>query len=212
MKKKSSYDYYLIIATAVVLTIISAICVYGMFYFKLAQIHQMAPDMKMAYMNRMNQVISPFIICLILLLSICVPKRLLPTRWLNRFAAVMIVLSVIISLAAGIKNALLVLLTASLVLQLAVLAMAVAGSEQLNFEKKGYWVRVGSSLIHLGLILFILDLFLHEKKTLHLVLFWVTTAATTVGMIFCFYSETVVGLLKNRTASPKQAGKDIQYR
>ena len=41
MKKKSSYDFYLVLATAAVLFIISVICVYGMFYFKLAQIHQM---------------------------------------------------------------------------------------------------------------------------------------------------------------------------
>ena len=41
MRGKSSYDYYLILATAVVLFVISAICIYGMFYFKLAQVQQL---------------------------------------------------------------------------------------------------------------------------------------------------------------------------
>ena len=59
---------------------------------------------------------------------------------------------------------------------------------KLHFEKKGYWVRVGYSLINLGLILFVFDLFFYGKQTLHLFLFWVTTGATLFGMVFCFYA------------------------
>jgi hypothetical protein len=73
--------------------------------------------------------------------------------------------------------------------------MTAAGSSNLNFHKKGYWVRLGSSLIHLGIILFILDLLLYERKTLHLVLFWITTASSIAGMIFSFYAESVVNLI-----------------
>ena len=76
-------------------------------------------------------------------------------------------------------------------LQLVVLGMAVAGSHHLHFEKSGYWVRVGSSLIHLGFILFVLDLLLYKHLTLHLVLFWVTTGSSVLGMLFCFYSQSV---------------------
>ena len=54
IKFKSSYDFYLILATAVVLFAICLISIYGMFYFKFAQIHQMAPAIKISYMNRMN--------------------------------------------------------------------------------------------------------------------------------------------------------------
>ncbi|MBW1791981.1 MAG: hypothetical protein JRJ14_06915, partial [Deltaproteobacteria bacterium] len=104
MKRQGSYDFYLILATAVVLFIISMISIYGMFYFKFAQIHQMAPSVKVAYMDRMNTVIAPFLICLILLLGICVPKRLLSTSWLNRVTALLIVLVVTVSLIMGIKN------------------------------------------------------------------------------------------------------------
>ena len=198
MKRQGSYDFYLILATAVVLFIISMICIYGMFYFKFAQIHQMAPVIKAAYMNRMNTVIAPFLICLILLLGICVPKRLLPTSWLNRFAVLLVVLVVGISLVMGIKNGMLFTLTAALILQTVVLGLALGGSKNLHFEKKGYWVRVGSSLIHLGLILFIFDLFFYKKQALHLFLFWVTTGATVFGMVFCFYAETVVKLIAGK--------------
>lgn len=204
MKRKSSYDYYLILATTAVLFIISVLCIYGMFYFKLAQVQQMAPAIKIEYMSRMNTMISPFLIGLILLLGICVPNRLLPTVWLNRFAAALFVLVIAVSLGWGIKTGLIVVLIASLILQLAVLVLALGGSQALHFEKKGYWVRLGSSLLHLGLILFILDLFFYEKQTLHLVLFWVTTAATVTGMLLCFYADTMARLIRRRSKQPDQ--------
>lgn len=204
MKKKSSYDFYLILATAAVLFVISAICVYGMFYFKLAQIHQMEPAAKMAYMKGMNTVIAPFLIGLILLLGICIPKRLLPTKWLNIFSGFLLVSSILVGLIWKVQTALLWVLFISLALQLVVLAMAISGSETLHFEKKGYWVRIGSCLIHLGLILFVLDLFYYQQQTLHLVLFWITTIATALGMLFCFYAESVVELLTKKPAMQEQ--------
>jgi len=198
MKLKSSYDFYLILATALVLFAISLISIYGMFYFKFAQIHQMAPVVKMAYMNRMNSFVAPFVIILILLLGICVPKRLLPTAWLNRVTAFLIVCAILAGFTAGVKASLFVILGASLVLQVVVLLLALGGSKNLHFHKKGYWVRLGSSLIHLGLILFVLDLLLYEKKNLHIFLFWITTGASVAGMLFCFYAESLVSLITGK--------------
>ncbi len=196
MKRKSSYDYYLIVATAVVLFVISAVCIYGMFYFKFAQLQQMPPQLKTAYMERMNTVMAPFIIALILLLGICVPKRILPLLWLNRFGVLLLALAAGVAAFKGVAAALLAVLAIAALLQALVLALALAGNEQLYFEKKGYWLRVGSSAIHLGLIMFILDLFLYRYQTLHLFLFWVTTGATTLGMMSCFYAEPWANWLK----------------
>ena len=198
MKKKGSLDFYLILATVAVLFVISAICIYSMFYFKLAQVQQMEPAIKAAYMSKMNTVISPFLIILILLLGICVPKRLLPTQWLVRFTALLGVVALAVSFFQGIKMGLVVVLAAALVLQIIVLVLVVIGSERLNFTKKGYWVRVGSSLLHMGMILFVLDLFFYRQQTLHLILFWVTTGATVLGMTFCFYADSVVGLFRRK--------------
>ena len=204
MKLKSSYDFYLVLATVLVLFAISLISIYGMFYFKFAQMQQMAPAVKQSYMESMNAVVAPFVICLILLLSICVPKRLLPTAWLNRAAALLLFCGLVTGIVAGIKASLILILAAALILQLIVLLLALMGSSSLHFHRKGYWVRLGSSLIHLGLILFVLDLLLYEKKNLHLVLFWITTGASVAGMIFCFYAERVVGLVTGRREIPAE--------
>lgn len=198
MSKKGSYDFYLILATSVVLAAISAICIWAMFYFKLAQIQEMVPPLKIAWQNRMNTIVAPFIIALIVLLGICIPKRLLPTSWLNRFAVLLVTVAMVTSWLVGVKSGLLVILCAALFLQAGILGMALCGSGQLNFEKKGYWARVGSSLVHLGLVLFILDLFLYRHQTLHLLLFWVTTGATVLGMTCCFYAESMVELFRKK--------------
>lgn len=202
--KKPSYDFALILATVIVLSIISGICIYGMFYFKFAQLQQMAAPVKAAYMDRMNQMVSPFIIALIVILAVCVPKRLLPTAWLNRFALALLGMVGATVWAWGVVMALKVALCLTLALQGIVLALALAGNQRLNFEKKGYWLRVGSSAMHLGLILFILDLFYYKNQTLHLALFWVTTVATVLGMIGCFYSPALAELLTR----PEKAGNE----
>ena len=198
MRGKSSYDYYLILATSVVLFFISVICIYGMFYFKLAQINNLPVAEKILYMNKMNDVMAPFLIGLILLLGICVPKRLLPTVWLNWFTTGLLLVALAVGIFWNLKTSLACVLIISLLLQIVVLFMAAGGSQELIFEKKGYWVRVGSSLLHLGLILFVLDLIFYRYRTLHLILFWITTAASLVGMVFCFYAESLSNMVKRR--------------
>ncbi len=198
-KRKGSLDYSLILATVGVLFGISVICIFGMFYFKLANIQQLPPLEKYVYMNRMNLVTAPFVITLILLLGICVPKRLLPVRRLVVFGALLSCTAVAVAAWKGIVTGLTVVLAASLVLQLIVLGMAVTGSRHLHFEKSGYWVRVGSSLIHMGVILFVLDLILYKNPSLHLFLFWVTTISTVLGMLFCFYAQGVAGFIRKFT-------------
>lgn len=197
--KKNSYDFYLVVATAAVLFAISIICIYAMFYFKMANLQQMAPAVKIAYMDRMNSAVAPFMIGLIMLLGICVPKRLFPAAWLNLMTAGLVLMVVVVWLVWDLQTALLAVLIVSLVLQFMVFCMATVGSQYLHFERKGYWLRLGSSLIHMGLILFILDLFLFSHQKLHLFLFWMTTGATVMGMTFCFYAEGVTGLIRRLT-------------
>lgn len=202
-QRTASYDYYLILATVGVLFAISAICIYGMFAFKFAQVQNMAPALKYAHMERLNAIVAPFVVTLIILLGICIPKRLLPTRWLNRFAVLLLTAAGTTGLAFGTKTALLLILSASLLLQLAVLALAVIGSQRIRFERSGYWLRLGSTLMHLGLILFVLDLYFYPHPALHLALFWTTTGATTLGMIFCFYAQPLANLLHPESKEPQ---------
>lgn len=116
--------------------------------------------------------------------------------WLTRFASVLVVSAAAASLFISLKAGLVTVLAISLALQSVILIMAVAGSEHLKFNKKGYWVRTGSSLIHIAIIIFVFDLFFYHYHQLHLVLFWVTTLAAVPGMLFSFYADGVANLIK----------------
>ncbi len=198
MKTKFSYDFYLILITTLLLFVISLICIYAMFAYKYAEVHLAPPVAQIHFMERMNRLVSPFLIALVLVLGICIPKRLFPLQWLSYFSLALMIGVLVISLSLGVKMALLVVLLASLLLQTLVLILALLGSQRLHFEKRGYWLRLGSSLIHLGLILFILDLFFYRWPKVHLLLFWVTTFSSVLGMIFCFYSEAIVQLIHRK--------------
>lgn len=189
MKQKSSQDLGLIVATAAVLFVIALICIGAMFYFKLAQVQLLSGPEKTGYLEAMNAVTAPFAIALVVLLGLCVPRRLLPARWLARYAAVLLALAGAVTVAGDITAALACVLVLSAGLQAVVLCMALAGSTRVHFEKTGYWVRIGSCLLHLGLILFVLDVFFYRLPRLHLALFWATTVSTTLGMLLCFYAE-----------------------
>lgn len=191
MTQKSAHDLRLIVATAVVLFLMALICIGAMFYFKLAQVQLLPGPQKMGYLEAMNAVIAPFAIALVVLLGLCVPRRLLPSRWLAGYAAALIALAGVVTVACDVTAALACVLVLSAGLQAVVLGMTLAGSTRVHFEKTGYWVGIGSCLLHLGLILFVLDIFFHRIPPLHLGLFWATTVSTTLGMLLCFYADTV---------------------
>jgi len=190
--RKATYDFYLILTTIGVLFAISLICIYAMFYFKAARIQEMSVGIKMLYMGRMNNFVSPFIIGLVFLVGLCIPKRLLSPKILVAYNSGLVIFIFAVWLVSGIKTALLATLIVSLVLQIIVLVMAVAGSQRLKFQANGYWIRIGSCPIHLGLILFILDIFFYKYQSLHLIIFWSTTASTISGMLLCFYPQVFV--------------------
>ncbi len=189
-KKKINYDYILIVATAVTLFLIAVITVYGMFYFKFNEIAESeSAAMKIMYYRKMNGLISPFVSVLLLILSICVPKRLFPTKILNITALLMLVLMIALTIIYGNITALTVILFIALALQLVVFLLVLFGLK-LHFEKEGYWTRVGSSMIHLGFILFVLDFIFLNSLKIHLTIFWISAIAISLGCIFTFYSPS----------------------
>ena len=202
------YDYYLILITTIVLFAVSLICLAGMIHFKLAAVHQSAPELRGVYLERMNTAVAPFVAALVLLIGICVPKRILSTRALHRFAGVLGVVALAVGVALGVRMALLVVLLPSLLLQIVVLVLAAFGASRLRFDKKGYWVRVGSSLIHLASILFVLDLAFYRWRTLHLALFWTTTAGCVLGMVMCFWADSLVRLPMRRRPLEAPGARD----
>ncbi|MFC1855447.1 hypothetical protein ACFL2A_02740 [Thermodesulfobacteriota bacterium] len=190
-KKRVNYDYILVLATTVVLFMIALITLYGMFHFKYYDIGETKNvAVKIAYFQLMNRLISPFLSALLVILSICVPKRLFPFRLLNFFGAGMIILTIVLSVVYGNTNALTVVLFIALALQFVVFVLVLFGMK-LHFEKEGYWTRLGSSLVHLGFILFVLDFMFLNSLEIHMTIFWLSTVSISLGCLFTFYTSSL---------------------
>ena len=185
--KYKNLDFGLVAATAVILGVISLLCVGAMFYYRAVRLDQAREAVKQAWLVTMNRAVTPPIIGLILVLALCIPKRLLPRQWLWRLVAVLGLAAGAAFALSGFRAALVLVLAVSVTLQGAVVVMAALGSGRLNFLRPGYWQRLGSALVHLGLVLFVLDLLLYRYHTLHLALFWSLTLATLAGLLFSFY-------------------------
>ncbi|MCK4426322.1 MAG: hypothetical protein KAV69_06195 [Deltaproteobacteria bacterium] len=195
--RRFNYDFILILITVGILFLISLLCIGGMFYFKWAELQSVAPAIKIVFQEQMNSLLAPFLVALLLTLGLCIPKRLFPPRWLYTFIILLGLTGLGSALVWGWREALLWMLVISAALQAMVLILVVSG-RRLKFLCEGYWNRLGSSLVHLGLVLFCLDFFLLSRWNLHLVIFWISAICIFIGMIVTFYAEGMVEWLRRR--------------
>jgi hypothetical protein len=195
--RRINYDFILILTTVVILFIISILCIGGMFYFKWAELQNVTPAIKIAFQEQMNSLLAPFLVALLLTLGLCIPKRLFPPRWLYAFIILLGLTGLCSALVWGWREALLWMLVISAALQAMVLILVVSG-QHLKFLCEGYWNRLGSSLVHLGLVFFCLDFFLLSRWNLHLVIFWISAICIFIGMIVTFYAEGMMEWLRRR--------------
>jgi len=171
-----------------------------MFYFKWAELQNVTPAIKMAFQEQMNSLLAPFLVALLLTLGLCIPKRLFPPRRLYAFIILLGLTGLGSALVWGWREALLWMLVISAVLQAMVLILVVSG-RRLKFLCEGYWNRLGSSLVHLGLVLFCLDFFLLGRWDMHLVIFWVSAICIFIGMIVTFYAAGMMEWLRRHKGS-----------
>jgi len=59
------------------------------------------------------------------------------------------------------------------------------------FEKEGYIVRLGSTLLHLGIVIIIFNFVSLREVSYHITVFWVGTFFITVGNVLSFYPDRI---------------------
>ncbi len=196
LKSKLNLDFVLIAATIIILFLLSSLCIGGMFYFKIKNLHELMPYEKQKFIDAMNSIAAPLVMALVYVLGLCIPKRVLKGQWIYRTWGAFFIGAVFLSIFLGIKSALLVILIISLVEQIIVVGISMIKPSILHIQKPGYWIRIGSPLFHLALLCFILDLFLFRYKVVHIGLFWLTTISATIGMIFSFWADEIARLFR----------------
>ena len=196
--KLKNYDYYLIILTAFILFAIGLICVYGIAYYNYLAVNPQWTNtiLYSRYIDDMNSYLYPFLVLLLLTLGLCIPKRLFEQDFLIKFTALALGAILTLTFLSGIEKGLVFLLAVMIVVQGFVLIRTIKKSAALRFEKEGYTGRLGSSLLHLGLVVLIFNFMTLQGSSFHILLFWAVMIMITVGNIFSFYPERIDPLLK----------------
>jgi hypothetical protein len=173
-----------VLLTAATLAGFGVLALWGMFRYKS---HALLPDWSVpAFQEMMNRLASPFVVLLIVWLVLCIPKRLLSRRALLAYSAAALAAGVAALPVGGARFALGLVLGLSALLQAAILVLVLGGA-RLRFAGQGLALRAGSSLLHLGIVLFTFDLVALQGSPWHIPLFWVSTALVTAGCVLTFY-------------------------
>lgn len=197
--KLKNYDYYLIILTTLILFAIGAVSLYGITYY-----NYLAVDSRWTqtaqysqYIDDMDSYLYPFLVLLLITLGLCIPKRLFEQDILVKFSAALLGMTVIITVFSDIEKGLGFILAVMTVVQAIVLIMTIKKSKSIRFEKEGYLVRIGSSLLHLGFVIIILNFVSFRESPFHLSIFWIGVVFITVGNVFSFYPDKMALMLPN---------------
>ncbi|MFU8767109.1 MAG: hypothetical protein ACNA7I_05540, partial [Candidatus Methanoperedens sp.] len=153
------YDYYLIILTTLILFSIGIVCLYAITYYNYLAVDPQwtRTGQYIAFINTMDSYLYPFLILLLVTLGLCIPKRLLGRELVLKSGTVIFIATVILTFLSGIEVALGFLLIVMIGIQLLVLILVFRKSKALRFEREGYVVRLGSTLLHLGIVIVIFN-------------------------------------------------------
>lgn len=189
--KLRNYDYYLIILTTLILFAIGAVSLYGITYYNYLAVDSQwtKTGQYSQYIDEMDSYLYPFLVLLLISLGLCIPKRLFEQDILIKFSGAILGITVILTVLSDIEKGLGFILAVMTVVQAIVLIMTIKKSKSIRFEKEGYIVRIGSSLLHLGFVIIILNFVSLRESSFHLLIFWIGVVLITVGNVFSFYPE-----------------------
>jgi hypothetical protein len=184
VRRPIGWDLALVLMTAATLAAFGVLALWGMFHYKS---HAARPDWSVpAFQEMMNRLAAPLVVLLIVWLVLCIPKRLLSRRALLGYSAGMLTLGLAALPYGGVRFALGLVLGLSALLQALILALVLGGA-RLRFAGRGIALRSGSSLLHLGIVLFTFDLVALQGSPWHIPLFWLATGLLTAGCLLTFY-------------------------
>lgn len=143
-----------------------------------------------AFLNGMNAVAAPLLIALVVVMGLCVPKRLFSRRALVAVSAVMVAFGIIVGgLAGSVTAGLAAYLAVAGLVQVAVVVLTVSGARGLAYLSPSRLAKVGSGLLHLGFIGFALVVVALQRSPLMLPAFFVSSAALVGGSALSFYAR-----------------------
>lgn len=147
------------------------------------------------YIGVMNAIAAPQLVALVVVMGLCVPKRLLSRRTLVAVSAGMLAIGEAVYVLTGdLATGLAVYLGISGLIQVAVVVLTLAGARGLAFMSEARLAKVGSGLLHLGFIVTAFVVVALQDSPLMLPTFFVAIALTVVGTALSFRARRVGAL------------------
>lgn len=142
------------------------------------------------FVETMNLIAAPQLIALIVVMGLCVPKRLFDRRTLVAVSALMVVVGAGVGIWTGsMITGLTAYLALAGLIQVAVVVMTAVGTRGPSYLTEGRLTKLGSGLLHLGFIVFAIVIAALQRSTLMLPVFWSATALMVGGTLLSFYAH-----------------------
>lgn len=189
---RSSWDFTLMVITVGLMASLGAQSLLGTAYSWWA--YRSIPGWEQAgqpgFIGVMNGIAAPQVVALVVVMGLCVPKRLLSRGALVGASAGMVVLGVVTAVAtASVATGLAVYLAAAGVIQVLVIVMTLAGAHGLTYLSESRWAKAGSGLLHLGFIVMALVIVAFQHSSLMLPASMLSAVMLTAGSALAFYAR-----------------------
>lgn len=143
-----------------------------------------------AFVNVMNGIAAPQIVGLVVVMGLCVPKRLFSRSVLMWTSLAMLFAGVgVWAYTDSVADGLAAYLILAALIQVAVVVMTIAGVRGPSYLTKGRLTKTGSGLLHLGFIIFALVVVALQESELMLPVFWTAAVLTMLGTLLSFYAD-----------------------
>jgi hypothetical protein len=147
-----------------------------------------------AFVSVMNAIAAPLVIALVVVLGLCVPKRILSRDALLWTSATMVGLGLLGWLVTGdAATGLALYLVAAAALQLVVVFLTAKGARELDYLTEGRVTRLGSALLHLVIIVFVFVVVALQGSDLLLPVFFAGAILLVAGSAMSFWARKLVG-------------------
>lgn len=191
--RRRGWDFTLMIATVVLLALLGAQSLAGALYSWWAIDHipgwETGPGYA-AYVGVMNVIAAPLVVGIVVVLGLCVPKRVFERRTLLAVSAALVAVGVVAGLAGrSLGTAMTAYLLAAAALQTAVVVLTLGRGGGLTYLTEGRTRRLGSALLHLGFIVFCLVVVALQDSSLLLPVFFASALLLAAGSAMSFYAK-----------------------
>ncbi len=190
-KKGLNWDFALMVTTLLLLGGLGIQSLLGTVYVAWAQraIDGWMESGYPGYLETMNAIALPQVVALVAVMGLCVPKRLFERRALMAVSVALAGAGLLSGLVSGSGQlGLAVYVGLASLIQAAVVVLTIAGAGSLRFVREGRLVRVGSGLLHMGLLLFGLMVLALRESKLMMPVFSLSALFILIGSALAFWA------------------------